>query len=220
MDRKGVFEITKHLRNKITALKATDHTLEHNLYVGIRNQYQQTLLLIDLVNSSPRTSPQMLSQFISDCGVTHFVRIFSYIEFNIKKTMLLTKDSSLEDLRNKINNNDRNNPAYLFVILKKLDNIMSNERTIKNLQTLSHVRNIILHNNEIADATCTYNFDKSNCGTDCGKIILEKDKRIVLSSPDLLIRLADLLLSLFIHLQLALIAGNVIDIDEINQTRW
>ena len=220
MDRKNVLEIIKHLHNQITELKPAKNTLEHNLYVGIYNQYMHTLLLIDLVNSSPKTSQQMLSQFISDCGATHFVRIFSYIEFNIKKTMLLTKDSSLADLRDRISNNNRDKPAYLYDILKKLDNILNNERTIKNLQILSHVRNIILHNNEIADTTCTYNFDKSSCGTDYGKIILEKDKRIALSSPDLLIRLADLLLDSFVRLQLALIANNVIDMNEINRTRW
>ena len=220
MDRKDVFEITKHLRKQITELEPAKNTLEHNLYAGIHNQYQHTLMLIELVNSSPSISQQMLSQFISDCGATHFVRIFSYIEFNIKKTMLLTKDSSLTDLRDRIANNNKDEPAYLFVILRKLDGILNNESATKNLQKLSHVRNIILHNNEIADTTCTYTFDKSSRGTDYGKIILEKDKRIVLSSPDLLIRLADLLLSLFIRLQLALIATNVIDIDEINRTRW
>ena len=220
MDQKDVIEITKHLRKQITALTAAKNTPEHNLYAGIHNQYQYTLMLIELVNNSPSTSQQMLSQFISDCGATHFVRIFSYIEFNVKKTMLLTKDSSLADLRKRISKNDRDKPAYLFEILRKLDNIMNNEGAIKNLQKLSHVRNIILHNNEIADTTCTYNFGSGSRGTDYGKIILKKDKRIALSSPDLLIRLVDLLLDSFIHLQLALIANNVIDMDEINRTRW
>ena len=220
MDQKDVIEITKHLRKQITALKAAENTLEHNLYAGIHNQYQHTLMLIELVNSSPSISQQMLSQFISDCGVTHFVRIFSYIEYYVKKTMLLTKDSSLADLRNRIRNNNKNRPVYLFVILQKLDDIMNNEGAIKNLQKLSRVRNIILHNNEIADTTCTYNFGKSSRGTDYGKIILEKDKRIALSSPDLLIRLADLLLDSFVHLQLALIANNVIDMNKINRNRW
>ena len=220
MDQKDVIEITKHLRKQITALKAAENTLEHNLYAGIHNQYQYTLMLIELVNNSPSTSQQMLSQFISYCGVIHFVRIFSYIEFNVKKTMLLTKDSSLADLRNRISNNNRNKPPYLFVILQKLNNIMNNDGAIKNLQKLSHIRNIILHNNEIADTTCTYNFGRGSRGTDYGKIILEKDKRIALSSPDLLIRLVDLLLDSFVHLQLALIANNVIDMDEINRTKW
>ena len=220
MDQKDVIEITKHLRKQITALKVAENTLEHNLYAGIHNQYQYTLMLIELVNSSPSISQQMLSQFISDYGVTHFARIFSYIEFNVKKTMLLTKDSSLSDLRDRISNNNKNKPVYLFIILQKLDDIMNNEEAIKNLQKLSHVRNIILHNNEIADTTCTYNFGKSSRGTDYDKIILEKDKRIALSSPDLLIRLTDLLLDSFVHLQLALIVDNVIDMGEINRTRW
>ena len=219
MDRLDVSKITEHLREKITELKPTKNTREHNLYVGIHNQYNYTLMLIDLVNNSPEIPRQMLLQLLSDCGVTHFVRIFSHVEFNVKKLMLVTQDSSLACLRNSISEHKK--PVYLYNILNRLDKILNNETTIKNLKKLNHVRNIILHNNEIAYTTCTYNFDKDVCyGKDYGNIILKKDERIVLSSPDLLIRLADLLLYSYDFLSLALIAGNIIDIDVINQTKW
>ena len=95
MDREDVSETIKHLHKKIAALKHAQNTREHNLYVEIYNQYNYTLLLIDLLNRSPETSQQMLLQLLSDCGITHFVRIFSHVEFNVKRLMLLTQDSRL-----------------------------------------------------------------------------------------------------------------------------
>lgn len=209
----NVSEITEHLRAKIIALKPALNTYEHNLYVGIHNQYNYTLMLIDLVNNSPETPRQMLLQLLSDCSVTHFVRIFSHVEFNVKKLMLVTQDSSLTSMRNSISEHKK--PVYLYDILSRLDKILNNEPAIKNLKKLNHIRNIIVHNNEIAYTTCTYNFGKNY-----GSITLKKNKRIVLSSTDLLIRLADLLLSSYVSLSLALIARNIIDIDVINQTKW
>ena len=219
MDWEDVSEITKNLHKKINALKQAKNTHEHNLYVGIHNQYNYTLLLLDLLNRSPKTSQQMLLQLLSDCGVTHFVRVFSYVEFNVKRLMLLTQDSRLANLRYSIT--DPKERIYLSKILHDINKILKIDKEIKNWKQLIHVRNIIVHNNEIADTTCIYNFDKDSCyGNDYGKIILEADKRIVLSSPDLLIKVTDMLVDSYEFLALALISHNIIDINVINQTNW
>ena len=176
-------------------------------------------MLMDLVSKSPGTSRQMLMQFLSDCGVTNFVRIFSHVEFNVKKLMLLTQDSRLADLRNCITEHKK--PVYLYDILHKLGEILGDNKTIENLRKLNHVRNIVLHNNEISHTTCTYIFDKDACyDKDYGKIILKENQRIVLSSPDLLIKLSDLVCISYEFLALHLVGRNIIDIDVINRTQW
>ena len=219
MNREDFSEIAKRLREKIDALRQAKNTREHNLYVEIHNQYNYTLLLVDLVNRSPEMSQRMLLQLLSDCGIIHFVRIFSHVEFNVKRLMLLTQDSRLEDLRRSIT--ERKKPVYLYDILNSINRIQNIDTKIEKWKKLMHIRNIIVHNNEIADTTRVYSFDKDSCyGKDYGKIILKKNKRIVLSSPDLLIRLTDLLVDSYEFLALALVGCKVIDIDVINRTKW
>ena len=219
MNQEDVSEIAKRLHEKITALKQAKNTREHNLYVGIHNQYNYTLLLINLINKSHETSQQMLLQLLSDCGVTHFVRIFSHVEFNVKRLMLLTQDSRLIELRRFMAKHPKQ--VSMSCMLRSIGRILNIGTEIEHWNKLIHIRNIIVHNNEIADTTCIYNFDKDRCyGKDYGKIILEKDKPIVLSSPDLLIRVTDLLVDSYEFLALALIGHHVIDIDIINRTNW
>ena len=203
-------KIQEKLIEKINKLNKSKNTIEHNVYVQIHNQYSLTCFQIDLLIhklNNYNYNDKVLYQTCNDILMTHFIRIFSYIEYNIKQLTLLTKHQSLNKIKIQIKNHQKTSLRDILKIYNNLSKI-----DIANWNDLIYLRNVLIHNNNISDITTVLDIKNVD------KIILKKGKQLKLPRIFYL-NLTDKLLDSYLHLELALVADDIIDIDIINHIR-
>jgi len=83
-----------------------------------------------------------------------FVSALSLIEYSAKETLKIIKDKSFKQLREKLQQDE---PVYLRTIMKKSQETkLIDEKQYKTWKTLIKIRNVIVHNNAIADINAKF----------------------------------------------------------------
>ena len=215
-----VTEICKQMNARIDSFKMGKNTHDHNRYVRIHNQYFTTVSLIESLSQSSTFPPKDVPQLVAECGVTHFIRVFSHIEFNVKQLARVISDPHLPKFKKSIREHKK---LSLRNILREINSIPNMDIGIEEWYKLMHVRNILVHNDGIADVAKTYDFDdyppNDQYSTKYGKIVLKPGQSMEIPA-DFLIRITDLLICLYDKLVLFLVHDDIIDIDVINRTIW